>query len=238
VIIAVLGRDPVAEWVLPPGEVRVIDPAVETDPAIVDWSGIGLLVAPEFFAAVYPAIIESAESASVPVFRTASITSLALWRETALRLGVAAGRDERVFDLMLHLDRRLASIRARVGHQDPARVLVLTPEGYTFGVEAWITELIGAAGGINVAAEAGFADYRQVSDSAIHDLAPDVILLSPAWDRAVFLQIATYADLPAVQTGRVIRLPFSPTVAAYPGTEVLVLAWILHPRAMIRGGMP
>ena len=61
------------------------------------------------------------------------------------------------------------------------RVLVLTPEGYTFGQNTLLTDLIAQAGGINAAAEAGYADYRQIDDQTILSLAPDVVLLTPAW---------------------------------------------------------
>ena len=233
-VIGVLGSDPVAGWMFPAAELRLIVPLVESlsDPMNVKWSEIGLLIASEYYEAAYPAIIAAAEAAKVPVFRTTVITSLALWRESVIAVGGAAGREDHASDLMLHLDERQAAIRDAVGDQEPVRVLVLTPEGYTFGQGAWITDLIGAAGGVNVAAEAGFADYRQVADSTIRDLAPDVILLAPAWDRAAFMQIEAYADLAAVYHERVYRLPFSLTLARDPGAAMWVLAWVLHPRAM------
>jgi ABC-type Fe3+-hydroxamate transport system substrate-binding protein len=231
-IIAVVGGDPAAERVIPPEDRRIIDPVI--DPAVVEWRAIGLLLIPDLYAAAYPAMIDAAEAARVPVFRTTAITSLAMWRAAVTQIGAATGREDRAADLMLQLDRRLALVWTAVGDQLAVRALVLTPEGYTFGQGAWITELIAAAGGINAAAEAGFADYRQIADSTIRELAPDVILLSPAWDRATFLEIAAYADLPAVQSGRVYQLLFAPTQPDDPGAAVRALAWALHPRAMWR----
>jgi hypothetical protein len=57
------------------------------------------------------------------------------------------------------------------------RVLILTPEGYTQGQGTLMTDLLRYAGGINVAAEAGIPEARQIDDSQIRQFAPDVVLL-------------------------------------------------------------
>jgi len=71
----------------------------------------------------------------------------------------------------------LDRIRQEVHGQTTSRVLILTPEGYTAGQGALITELIALAGGVNVAAEAGIPDARDVDDSQIRQFAPEVVLL-------------------------------------------------------------
>lgn len=215
--------------------VRLVDPTELREIALfadhIAWDELDLLVIADVYAAANPGLVEAAARAMVPVFHTTALTSLDQWRTALRQLGAATGRDQRAADLMLQLDRRLAWAAAVSG--DPVRVLVLTPEGYTFGAETLISDVIVAAGGTNVAAEAGFADYRQIADTTIQVLAPDVILLAPSGDRAAFLQAAVYANVPAVQTGRVYSLPFSPTAPPDPGRAVVLLAWVLHPHSIL-----
>lgn len=92
----------------------------------------------------------------------------------------------------------------------PPRVLVLTPERYTFGQGTTIHQLIEAAGGVNAAAT--FNDYQQINDSQIIQLKPDIILFSSTWDTATmnqWRQAPVYADVPAIRQGRLYQLDFS-----------------------------
>lgn len=231
-IVALIGEDSALAEVIPADHLRHLDPTV---PAVsagqVDWSGVGLLVTPDLYAAAYPALMASAQAAGVPVFRTVPITSLDGWRQAVRQVGQAAGREDRAARMIVCLGWELAAIHAWTSGDPPVRVLVLTPEGYTFGRGTLITDLIAAAGGINAAAGAGFADYRQIDDPTIRALAPDVILLSPAWSAsnlAAFSANPAYSGVPAVHNGRVYRLRFSPTRPGDPGWAVFFLTLLLH----------
>ncbi|MCD4684387.1 MAG: ABC transporter substrate-binding protein [Anaerolineae bacterium] len=228
--VAVIGAVPALDVVLVPGAVVQLDPA--DDLGAVDWADqrIGLLVLPDLYATAYPAWIESAAAAGVPVYRTAAITSVDLWRDAVLRLGAATGRDRAAQWAVVQFDVIAWAVRGWVGERDPVRVLVLTPEAYTVGQGVLLTDLIALAGGINVAAEAGYADVRQIDDAAMRALAPDVMLLTPAWGaegRAALLGNAAYAAIPAVATRRVSVLPFDATRIAHPGAALIVLAVLL-----------
>jgi ABC-type Fe3+-hydroxamate transport system substrate-binding protein len=227
-IVATTARDPILARLLPAERLRFITPST------AGWADVGLLVIPAGDAAAYPALIESAETAGIPVYRTAVIASLDGWRAAVTQIGLATACEDRAAHWIARLDHRLAVLQANVSRNPPTRVLVLTPEGYTFGQDTLITDLIEAAGGINTAAAAGYGDFRQIDDRAIRALAPDVILLSPAWPGADrFMSNPTYAEIPAVRSGRVIRLPFAPTYPPDPAAAVLVLAILLHPAAML-----
>ncbi|MBN1681164.1 MAG: ABC transporter substrate-binding protein [Anaerolineae bacterium] len=233
-IVASAGPVPALEAVFPAARIRWIDPVHAADPlqaAGTDWREVGLLVVPDLVAAAYPALITAAEAARVPVFRVGLIDSLDDWRATIEALGYATGQDNRAAGVIAQLDDRLALVQVVIADRDPVRVLVLTPEGYTFGQGTLFTDIVTAAGGINAAAEAGFADFRQVDDHTIRDLAPDVIILSPAWTAdmaAAFVANPAYARVPAVQAGRVYRLPVSLTQPADPGWALLAVALVLH----------
>jgi ABC-type Fe3+-hydroxamate transport system substrate-binding protein len=225
-IVATPRADAMLARLLPPMVIQSIPLTWEA------WSGVDLLVITTADATVYPALVASAQAVEVPVFQTAPARTLNGWRDALTRLGSVTGRDDRAAEWIAQLDRRIAFVQARVTAQTPARVLILTPEGYTFGHDTLISALIDAAGGVNAAAD--YQDFRQIDDSAIRALAPDAILLTSAWTSLdLFARNAAYADLPAVRGGRVFRLPFSATYPPDPAAGVLVLAIFLHPAALL-----
>lgn len=230
VCVAVIGVVPALDVILLPDAVARIDPAA--DPGVVDWGAqqVGLLVLPELYAAAYPVWIEAAALADVPVYQAATITSVDAWQDVVRRLGAATGREIAARVAVMRLDVTAWGVRVWLGDRDPVRVLVLTPEAYTVGQGALLTDLIALAGGINVAAEAGYADIRQIDDAAIRALAPDVILLTPAWSaegRAALLDNPAYAQIPAVAAGRVHVLPFDAARIGHPAAAVIALVMLL-----------
>jgi ABC-type Fe3+-hydroxamate transport system substrate-binding protein len=100
---------------------------------------------------------------------------------------------------------KLERIERQFRQYPPVRVLILSPEGYTQGQDALITELIAIAGGINVAASAGIPEARQVEDAQIRAFTPDVVLLT-GWDRvaaSAFLRNPLYRGIPAFERSRI-----------------------------------
>jgi ABC-type Fe3+-hydroxamate transport system substrate-binding protein len=128
------------------------------------------------------------------------------------------------------IEQGLERVRLAVRDNPPVRVLVLSPEGYTQGQGALITELIGIAGGINVAAEAGVPEARQVDDGQIRALRPDVVLLT-GWtaDAAVaFAANSLYRGVPAFDHNRVYRIAVPGKDPARLVEDVQALADWLH----------
>lgn len=219
-LVAVVGDDPVLAHLVEGEALRTLPvPPLDTLP----WHGIGLLLIPDLYATAYPALVQSAQGAGVPIFMTTLLASLDAYRAHVIALGRATGRDDRAAALLARLDRRMAALRVRLDNAPPVRALVLTPERYTFGQGALITDLIAAAGGVNVAAEAGYGDIRQLTDADLRALAPRVILLTPAWTAQ---ERAAPPDLPGV---RLVTLPFGPTQPPDPAAALLALALALHP---------
>lgn len=229
--VAVVGSDPALAAVIPAADLQPVDPGVSVQAA--DWTNAGLLVVPTWAAAAYPALLAQAESAAIPVLVVEPVNSLASWSQAITRFGYATGRGQPAAAALNRLAAQVVLVETWIVGREPVPALVLTPEGYTFGQGAYITELIAAAGGVNTAAVAGYADYRQIDDVVVRALAPAVILLSPAWDVAALLDNPAYADLPAVQAGRVYQLPFSPTQPPDPGAALVTLAAAFHPGAVI-----
>lgn len=92
----------------------------------------------------------------------------------------------------------------------PPRILILTPEQYAVGGNTLLDNYIQQAGGINAAAE--LEDFRQISDSQILELQPDIILFTQSWTDdqiSQWINVPTYALLPALQRGHYFQLDFS-----------------------------
>ena len=214
--IAVVGDDPLPGLLVPPARRAVLQPG-DTPPATVD-----LLVLPTLYATAY-----SLENVEVPVFQTQLPVSLAEWRTAVETLATITGRERRGAAILSHLDRQLAQANALIAQQQPVDVLVLTPEGYTFGQDTLLHDLLTAAGGNNCAAD--YADFRQIDDAALHALDPTVILLTASWPGTeIFTTNPAYADLQAVQHERVYQLDFRATYPRDPGAVVLTLVRLLH----------
>ena len=227
--VAMVGAVPALDQIVSGEALVTLDPQTYPDPAL--WQDVGVLLLPSLYASAYPAWVASAEAAGVPVVQVGPVTSLAAWREWLAEIGQITGRDQIAQLAIRRLQTELSVARWIGGFGNPAGVLVLTPEGYTVGQGALLTDVIAAAGGVNVAAAAGYDDYRQLTDDLVRELAPDVVLLTPAWGedgRAAFIANAAYAELPAVAADHVCLLPFGSTQIARPGSAALMLALMLH----------
>lgn len=227
--VGVLGDLPPLDVLLAPdAPLRLDQPPAPDDPR---WDTLDLLIVSAFDGASYPALLDSARDRGVPVFRHRALTSLDDWRALVSRLGRATGRDCAAAAQRARLDARLSWLATGLAPAPPLRVLILTPEGYTFGQDTLITDLIAAAGAVNAAAAAGYDDFRQITDDAIRQLDPDVILLTNAWSRTAldeFRRQPAYASLSAVRQGRVLRLPFAATAPRDPVSALTALAFGLY----------
>lgn len=222
--VAVVGDDPALAQVVEGETLRALPvPPPDAPP----WDGIGLLVIPDLYATAYPALVLSAEAAGVPVFVTTPLASLDAYRERVTALGRATGRDGRAAALLTRLERRMSALDAALDGRPLTRALVLTPERYTFGRGTLVGDLIAAAGGVNVAAEAGYDDIRQMDETAIRALAPDVILLAPGWAAEEIAALQEHSG------ARIVPLPFRPTQPDDPAAAMLALALALHPARII-----
>jgi len=222
--VAVVGDDPALAQIVEREALRSLP---VPPPDALPWAGVGLLIIPDLYATAYPALVALAEAAGVPVFVTTPIASLDAYRERVTALGRATGRDMRAAALLTRLERRMSALGAALDGRRLTRALVLTPERYTFGRGVLVGDLIAAAGGVNVAAEAGYGDVRQMDETAIRALAPDVILLAPGWAAGEIAALQEHSG------ARIVPLPFRPTQPDDPAAAMLALALALHPARII-----
>ncbi len=155
-----------------------------------------------------PAVVQQLRDAGLAVFMTPTPVGLQAIRETISLLGELVGAEEAAAARIAEMNAQLQAVAEAVAGVDPLRVLYLTPGNYTSGSPSTISEVIAAAGGIDVAAEAGVSQFEPLGDEFILEQDPDVILLSgwTPWDPTFvesFRSNPVYSGLSAVQSGRV-----------------------------------
>jgi ABC-type hemin transport system substrate-binding protein len=177
-----------------------------------------------------PGDLDTARARDIPVItvrRHISITDIVDNIRTLSRVsGVPVLGEVRIAQLWADVLR----VRVQVRDLPTVRVLMLTPEGYTPGSGALITEMIAFAGGVNVSAEAGIPDARQISDEQIREFAPDVILLLN-WDAGAaeaFAANPIYAGIPAFESGRIHTIDAPSRLASEYAANVARLADVIR----------
>ena len=156
-----------------------------------------------------PDIVQQLKDAGLTVFAAGYPVGLAAVRADIALLGQVVGAGDAAAAALAALDADLAAVAAAVGAPEtPARALWLTPGNYTSGAESTISDVIAAAGGVDVTAAAGLSQFAPVTDEFIVEQDPDVILLSgwTPWDPSfvdAFSSNPAFAGLSAVQNGRV-----------------------------------
>lgn len=165
-----------------------------------------LVIAASFTA---PEVVQQLRDAGLTVFMTDYAVGFEAIRRNILLLGELVGEDDAAEAMVEQMDAEIAAIGDLVGGSEiPPRVLYLTPGNYTSGAESTIAEIIEAAGGIDVSADAGLGQFAAVSDEFIIEANPDVILLTgwTPYDPTFvdqFFDNPAFADLDAIQNNRV-----------------------------------
>lgn len=126
------------------------------------------------------------------------------------RVGAAVGREGEAEELVAGLARRLAAVRRAAAGRPRPRVLALEWLDPPFAGGHWVPEMIEAAGGVDVAGQAGESS-RRISWEEAAAAAPDLVIAMPCgFDAAgAAAQVAAMAGRPewealgAVAAGRV-----------------------------------
>ena len=157
-----------------------------------------------------------------------------------LRLvGQAVGEEARAGALIREMDQRLERVKARVAGRARPRVLFYFPGGDTLGKDTLLDEMIGRAGGVNVASELNLERESRIPTELIIGIQPEVILLaawSPKPEDDPALQILNdplWKEVPAVRNGRVysLREGWITCVSQHAVSGVEELARRFHPEA-------
>lgn len=195
-----------------------------------------LVLAPKEF--LKPDLIMKFEQLKVPVFVLAATTVEDIFAHFNV-VGRMLDRSTAASDVAITLRQRIAEVRSRVEGLAPVRVLyVLNSQPLiTVGPGSYIDQLIGMAGGINVAAQTGMP-YPRLNLEVVLQQDPEVLLFPvgktegiSATEQETWRQWTTVT---AVARGRLHEIPAD--LLNRPGPRIVQalerLAEILHPGAM------
>jgi iron complex transport system substrate-binding protein len=98
--------------------------------------------------------------------------------DTIRTVGARTGVPDRAEELVTGLRSRLAAVAAAVEHRPKPRVTVMEWVDPPFTAGHWVPDLVGAAGGVPVAARPGARSTPSTWDE-FADAAPDVVLVAP-----------------------------------------------------------
>jgi iron complex transport system substrate-binding protein len=185
-----------------------------------------------------PEVVQQLKDAGLTVFATGYPIGFQQIKDNITLLGQAVGAEARAAELVAWMDSEIANVSGIVARDNIVSALYLTPGNYTSGVDSSISEVIAAANGIDVAAQAGIEQFAPVTDEFIIEQNPDVILLSgwTPWDATfvdTFKNNPAFADLSAVQNDRlyVANDAHLTTVSQYIVEGVKDVAAYLWPEA-------
>jgi iron complex transport system substrate-binding protein len=157
---------------------------------------------------------------------------------TVREIGALVGRRESADAVASAMERRIAVVRERVGGLPKVRALLVLSMNplVTMSARTFQDELIGAAGGINIAAGESIR-YPTLSMEAVIVRAPEVIVMTTMSHdedyHALTAEWSRFGSIPAVKEGRVFVVDSDivdrPSPRIVEGLEAL--ARLLHPEA-------
>ena len=180
-------------------------------------------------------------SAGVPVVRFQWYRSFADIMNSIRLLAAAVGADDNGARLIDDMRRRIIEVEEHTQGLARPRVLYYGGGGYSAGRDTLIDAMITLAGGHNVARDVGLQGQGRLPLEVAVSLRPEVILISE-WERrtsgngaAAFLHHPVWADVPAVQAGRVhgIKGAWLSSVSHYSVKALEAIARVLHAEAFV-----
>lgn len=143
-----------------------VERVVEQDPDLV--------LAPNI---IQDGTVEKLREAGLTVYRFEAATSLEDVTEKTLLIGQLTGSCEGAQERVEEMQADIDVVRQATEGEDRPKVLYyLGPGGFTAGSGTFIHSLIEAAGGTNIAAEAGITGYQQISPETVVEQDPDYIV--------------------------------------------------------------
>ena len=175
--------------------------------------------------------VESLRSAGQTVYRFDAATTLEDVYAKTERTGLLVGEFESAARVSAEMRATVEAVRGAVADEPRPRVYYPLGGGYTAGSGTYIDDVIAAAGGANIAAEAGLSGYEAISNEVIGFRDPEWIVLAglPAPPANLAVNRST-----AVQNDQVLSV--NANYLNQPGPRTLgplvAMAEAFHPDAM------
>jgi iron complex transport system substrate-binding protein len=150
--------------------------------------------------------------------------------KTIYQIGEIFRREEKAYEIVDELKRRVADVETRTANDTDVKVFVQIDKNslYTVGKESFMTDLIARAGGESLTKNVATA-YPKISKETALALNPERIILSESENNMEPNEV--FANSPAVKNGRVFRIEAD--LLSRPGPRIVDglerLARALHP---------
>lgn len=166
---------------------------------------------------------------------------LADLRASVMKMGEAMKREDLAKAMLQRIDADMDAVVGAVAGKGRPRVLFVLGIDHpsTAGLNTWMDELIGLAGGTNLASQEGVSEWRDLNVETILKLRPDVLIcLTPPGEqnkRTAREYWMSLKGLPAVQNGRVyVTDNQAITIAGSKvGQTAREIAGMIHPEAFV-----
>ncbi|ELZ02917.1 periplasmic binding protein [Natrialba chahannaoensis JCM 10990] len=174
--------------------------------------------------------VETLRGAGVTVYYFDSATSIDDVRDRTHTIGSLVGECDGAAETVDWMDEELAIVEDALEGEERPDVLY-TFFGFTAGEETFIHELIEAAGGTNVAAEAGIAEYQQPTDEMIVEQDPEWLVLNT--NSPEVPDAPAYESTTAVETNQTVTIKTNHLNRPGPRVvhAVTAMAEAFHPEA-------
>ncbi|OIB55440.1 PGF-CTERM-anchored ABC transporter substrate-binding protein [Natrialba sp. SSL1] len=174
--------------------------------------------------------VETLREADVPVYYFDSAESIDDVRDRTHTIGSLVGECDGAAETVDWMDEELAIVEDALEGEERPDVLY-TFFGFTAGEETFIHELIEAAGGTNVAAEAGIAEYQQPTDEMIVEQDPEWLVLNT--NSPEVPDAPAYDSTTAVETNQTVTVDVNHLNRPGPRVvhAVAAMAEAFHPEA-------
>jgi iron complex transport system substrate-binding protein len=176
-------------------------------------------------------VIEQLRGAGLPVFAVSFFSSIEAMQDNILTIGEVVGEAAGAEAIVAQMDAQLAQIEQALEPAGDALpgVLYLSTGGWVAGSESTVDDIIRRAGGANVAGD--LVDWQQISEEALIELNPDVVVLSPYVLDEEFVGNPAFQTMAALENGQVFAISdaYMSATSQYIVRGVEVLAHHLHP---------
>jgi iron complex transport system substrate-binding protein len=206
------------------------------DPAAVKALGANLIVD---FGTVNPSYAEIADRTQAAtgtpyVLVDGAIAKTAMAYAALGKAVQAAARGEMLAAKSAAL---LDDMKARLAGAAPKRVYVARgPDGNeSYGAGSFTDEMLGATGAVNVAADWGRGNLKDIAPDKVREVNPDVVIVTDPYFLEVIAKTPAWKQVPAIAAGRIYVAPRYPWgwLDEPPSVNRLIgvrwLAGVLHP---------
>ena len=175
-------------------------------------------------------VVEKLRESGLTVFKFDYAVSIENITTKTELMGRLVGECDGAAQTVERMNEEISTVEEAVEGQDSPRVLYVF-FGYTAGEGTFVHEIITAAGGINVAAEANITGYQPISDEIVVEQNPEWILLNS--DGPTVPNSEAYNSTTAVKQGQTVILDANYVSQAAPRivNPVTKLAQAFYPDA-------